>query len=89
MLQLLKDIDQPNRLDKYTMITWEQLKLLIIDVHMYSNAQSCTVQPFAHIRHSKYTVKKSLPFSRPQPGLIISVQGEFGKSHPGWGRENR
>jgi hypothetical protein len=34
MLQLLKDTDQPLRLDKYTMITSAQLKLPIIDVHI-------------------------------------------------------
>jgi hypothetical protein len=71
MLQLLKDTVQPKRLDKYTMITCAQLKLLIIDVHMYSNAQLRTVKPFAHIRHSKYTVKKGLPFSRPQAGCEL------------------
>ncbi len=33
--------------------------------------------------------KKGLRFSRPWPGIIILDRGEFGKRHPGWGRENR
>jgi len=50
------------------------------------------------------TVKKAFRYSRPQPGcqlpnspwagimptyIIYSLQGEFGKWHPGWGREYR
>ncbi len=51
------------------------------------------------------TVKKAFRYSRPQPGchlpnssyrrewfiydVIIPAQGEFGKWHPGWGRECR
>ncbi len=33
-----------------------------------------------------YTVKKGLPFSRPQPERHLP---KFGKWRPGWGRENR
>jgi hypothetical protein len=47
-----------------------------------------------------YTVNKSSPFSRPQPGChwsnsswagiiyFFPAQREFGQWHPGWGREN-
>jgi hypothetical protein len=54
---------------------------------------------FLHVYEKvHYTVKKGYRISLPQPGcrlpnspwpgiIIIPVQGEFGKGHPGWGRE--
>jgi hypothetical protein len=56
---------------------------------------------YAYLSEILYTIKKAFRYSRPLPGchlpnsswiifdVIIPAQGEFGKSHPGWGWEYR